>query len=209
MSMRSANNKRNTEHEVTGVARKSAASAKPAKAAASSVRVVATSGKAKREQRAKGEDLSNLTKEEKKARKKERRKQEDRIYAASDALMKEDETYRRYQKVWWALMIIGVSSLVILYLATNLLEDTGGTGLAIAQIVLLILAYGAIIAVFVFDLWKVRPIRNQYQRIAEGLSEGKLDEVIAKANAEEERKDAEKEAKKAAKRAERASRKKK
>ena len=209
MSTRSATNKRTTEREYTGVARKSAASAKPARAAASSVRVVATSGKAKREQIAKGENLEGLTKEEKKARKKERRRQEDRIYAASDALMHEDETYQRYQKIWWGMMIVGVASLVILYVITSLYGDTSTSWAAIMQIVLLILAYGCIIAVFVFDFWKVRPIRNQYQAIAQGLSDAKIDAIIEKSNADKERKEAEKDAKKAARRAKRADRKKK
>ena len=209
MSQRSATNKRNTDREVTGVARKSAASAKPAKPAASTVRVVATSGKAKRDQIAKGEDLSKLTKEEKKARKKERRKQEDRVYAVSDILMNQNETYQRYHKIWWGIMIVGVGALIVLYLITSLYGETDIAGVAIAQIVLLILAYGAIIAVFIFDFWKVRPIRREYQTIAEGMSEAKLKAVLEQDAAEKERKDAEKEARKAAKRAERQSKKKK
>ena len=207
MSQRSATNKRTTERDVTGVARKSAASAKPAKAAGASVRVVATSGKAKREQMAKGEDLSSLTKEEKKARKKERRRQEDRVYAASDALMNEDPTYRRYHRIWWGIMIAGIAALVVLYLITSLFGESDLAWAAILQIALLVLAYGCIIVVFVFDFWKVRPIRREYQTIAEGMSEAKLEAVLAKAQAEDARKDAEKEARKAAKRAERAAKK--
>ena len=57
MSTRSATNKRTQFHEVTGVARKSAASAKPARQAASSVRVVPASSKARRKELEKGENL--------------------------------------------------------------------------------------------------------------------------------------------------------
>ena len=68
MSTRSATNKRTQSHEVTGVARKSAASAKPARQAASSVRVVPASSKARRKELEKGENLEGLSKEEKRAR---------------------------------------------------------------------------------------------------------------------------------------------
>ena len=77
-------NQRNQNRAGNGMTRKSAGSAKPARAAAASVRVVPASSKAKRKQLERGEDLSGLTKEEKKARKAELRRQEDRIYAASN-----------------------------------------------------------------------------------------------------------------------------
>ena len=73
MSTRSATNKRTQSHEVTGVARKSAASAKPARQAASSVRVVPASSKARRKELEKGENLEGLSKEEKRARKAEKK----------------------------------------------------------------------------------------------------------------------------------------
>lgn len=60
MSTRSATNKRTQSHEVTGVARKSAASAKPARQAASSVRVVPASSKARRKELEKGENLEGF-----------------------------------------------------------------------------------------------------------------------------------------------------
>ena len=60
MSTRSATNKRTQSHEVTGVARKSAASAKPARQAASSVRVVPASSKARRKELEKGAKVNKL-----------------------------------------------------------------------------------------------------------------------------------------------------
>ena len=93
MSTRSATNKRTQSHEVTGVARKSAASAKPARQAASSVRIVPASSKARRKELEKGENLEGLSKEEKRARKAKQRAKEDRIYTVSNILLKQDEDY--------------------------------------------------------------------------------------------------------------------
>ena len=103
MSTRSATNKRTQSHEVTGVARKSAASAKPARQAASSVRVVPASSKARRKELEKGENLEGLSKEEKRARKAKQRAREDRIYTVSNILLKQDEDYTKRRRIWWAV----------------------------------------------------------------------------------------------------------
>ena len=116
MSTRSAINKRNQEKlqgaSGSGMARKSTSSAKPARPAGGSVRVVPATAKAKRAAAERGEDLSNLSKEEKKARKAELRREEDRIYTASSQLMKEDEDYSRYRRIWWVLLVIGIVAFI-------------------------------------------------------------------------------------------------
>ena len=61
MSMRSATNKRTLEQEYTGATRKGAGSAKPARAAAGSVRVVPASSKARRTAAVRGESLVGLS----------------------------------------------------------------------------------------------------------------------------------------------------
>ena len=127
MSTRSATNKRTQFHEVTGVARKSAASAKPARQAASSVRVVPASSKARRKELEKGENLEGLSKEEKRAR-----KQRPRV-----------SSYR----------------------------DLGD---------------------FIYDFARIRPLRNMYRAQAEGMSENKLNALIERAAAEEDKKDSKK-----------------
>ena len=60
MSMRSATNKRTQNREYAGATRKSAASAKPARAAAGSVRVVPASAKERRREAERGESLEGL-----------------------------------------------------------------------------------------------------------------------------------------------------
>lgn len=193
MSTRSPMNKRSQaqlQGERTGMARKSTASAKPARAAASSVRVQASSSSARRKQREQGEDLSNLSREEKRARKQERRMQEDRIFTAAQTLMKEDFDYNRFRRVWWVLLGVGIAAIVVVWISMAFV--TGGQAsseqMAIPQMAGIIAAYACIIIAFIFDFVKIRPIRNQCRSIAEGMSEAKLNSVIEKGAAAEDRK---------------------
>lgn len=180
MSTRNPQNKRSQEKmqgNLSGMARKSASSAKPARPAASSVRVVASSSKARRAQAERGEDLSNLTKEEKKARKAEIRRQEDRVYAVADTLMKEDPTYPRARRIWWAMVIAGMAALVVTWIALAVMGETDPDFRTI-QMVLVVLAYACIIGAFIFDFMKIRPIRNAARDEAEGMSESRLNAVL-------------------------------
>lgn len=200
MSTRSPMNKRSQSGEVTGMARKSAASAKPARAAASSVRVVPSTSKGRRAAAERGENLDGLSKEEKKARKREIRSQEDRVYEASQAIMKADPDYKKYHKVWWVLLGVGLVAIALVWVSLTILQQSGDANesAGVLQMVGLVIAYGAIIAAFVFDFVKIRPIRNQARTIAEGLSKSKLNSVLEKAAAEEDAKRLAREEKKAA-----------
>lgn len=194
MSTRSAQNKRTQDklqgESRQGMARKSASSAKPARAAASSVRVVPASAKAKRAAAERTEDLSGLSKEEKKARKAEIRRQEDRVYTASNALLKEDKDYVRLRRIWWVLLGIGIVALIGTWVLLAVLgQDTANMKAAqTAQMALIIAAYAAIIAAFIFDFIKIRPIRNACRAAAAGMSDAKLDEVIARSMKEKDSK---------------------
>ena len=193
MSTRSPMNKRSQaqlQGERTGMARKSASSAKPARAAASSVRIQASSSSARRKQREQGEDLSNLTREEKRARKQERRLQEDRIFTAAQTLMKEDFDYNRYRKVWWILLGVGIVAIVAVWISMIVVSggQASSSQMAIPQMAGIIAAYVCIIVAFIFDFVKIRPIRNQCRAVAEGMSEAKLNSVIEKGAAAEDRK---------------------
>lgn len=194
MSTRSAQNKRTQDklqgESRQGMARKSASSAKPARAAASSVRVVPASAKAKRAAAERTEDLSGLSKEEKKARKAEIRRQEDRVYTASNALLKEDKDYVRLRRIWWVLLGIGIVALIGTWVLLAVLgQDAANMKVAqTAQMALIIAAYAAIIAAFIFDFIKIRPIRNACRAAAAGMSDAKLDEVIARSMKEKDSK---------------------
>ena len=193
MSTRSPMNKRSQaqlQGERTGMARKSSSSAKPARAAASSVRVQASSSQARRKQREQGEDLSGLSREEKRARKQQRRMQEDRIFTAAQTLMKEDFDYNRYRRAWWVFLAVGIIALVGVWISMAVVNNDAAARevLAVPQMVGIVVAYACIIVGFIFDFIKIRPIRNQCRAIAEGMSEAKLNAVIEKGAAEEDRK---------------------
>ena len=199
MSTRSATNKRTQNHEVTGVARKSAASAKPARSAASSVRVVPASSKARRKEIEKGENLDGLSKEEKRARKAKQRAKEDRIYTVQNYLLKQDEDYLKRRRVWWGLLAAGMVLIVVVWISLYALSNGNASAGGPVQMIGIIAAYALIIGDFIYDFVRIRPIRNMYRTQAEGMSDNKLNALIEREAAEEDRRRAEKEAKKAAK----------
>ena len=185
MSTRSPMNKRSQEkmrgETSTGVARRSASSCKPSREAAGSVRVAASTSKERRAELDRGEDLSNLTKEEKKARKRELRMQEDRVYTALNVMLREDFKYNRFRRVWWFLLGLGVVCLVATWGLLIVANKNGQqTGMNTAELVCTVLAYAAIIGALVFDFIKIRPLRNMYRAKAEGMSERQLDETIGR-----------------------------
>ena len=194
MSTRSAQNKRTQDklqgESRQGMARKSASSAKPARAAASSVRSAAARFAFADAGTTRTEDLSGLSKEEKKARKAEIRRQEDRVYTASNALLKEDKDYVRLRRIWWVLLGIGIVALIGTWVLLAVLgQDAANMKAAqTAQMALIIAAYAAIIAAFIFDFIKIRPIRNACRAAAAGMSDAKLDEVIARSMKEKDSK---------------------
>ena len=168
-----------------GTMRKSATSAKPARSAASSVRVVPASSKAKRKQIERGEDLSNLSKEEKRIRKQEQRLQEDRIYAASNALMRQDPEYSRRRKVFWVMLAIGLVATIVVWL---MLSVGNSENAQLTQIIGLVIAYVFILGAFVYDLVRIRPIRNDARAKAEGMTDKRLNQLIERDAAERDAK---------------------
>jgi len=173
--------------------RKSAASAKPARSAAGSVRVVPASTKEKRKQAERGESLAGLSKEEKRARKQAERLQEDRLYAASNALMRQDEDYNRRRKFFWVLLALGMVAIVIVWL---MLGTTRGQEMQTIQVVGIVIAYACILGAFIYDLVRIRPIRNACRSKAEGLTDKRLNNLIEKDAAERDAKKAKRESKK-------------
>jgi len=181
VSTRSPMNKRTQEQlreGRSGMARKSAASAKPARAAAASVRVVPASSKARRKQSERGESLAGLSREEKRARKQEIRAHEDRVYAAANILMSENPNYARQRMVWYAFMIVGLVFIMIAFALLALVGERANGMLQLAQYGAVGISYVAIIGGFIFDFVKIRPIRNAARTKAEGLSESRLNDVL-------------------------------
>lgn len=199
MSTRSPMNKRNQERPI-GMTRKSAGSAKPARQAAAGVHVVPASSKEKRKQLERGEDLSGLSKEEKRARKQEIRRQEDRIYTVSTMLAKDDPDYVTRRRKFWFAMAMG---LVCIAAGWVMLMVFGSDAKGIYQYMELGaigLAYVFIIGSFIYDMVRIRPVRNRARAMAEGMSDAKITEMLEKSVEQEEATRAEREAKKLARR---------
>lgn len=190
MSQRSPMNKRNQPERTSGMARRSASSAKPARAAASSVRVIPAKSKARRAQRERGESLAGLSKEEKRARRAEERRFEDRVYSATEFLLKEQPVYKQRRRTWWTMLgIAGVLALVslVLFFVLNISEThpelvTGG-------FVVLVCAYALLFVAVGYDFIRIRPVRNEVRATVEGMSENKLDAVLERAARERAERD--------------------
>ena len=157
------------------------------------MRVVPASTKEKRKQAERGESLAGLSKEEKRARKQAERLQEDRLYAASNALMRQDEDYNRRRKFFWVLLALGMVAIVIVWL---MLGTTRGQEMQTIQIVGIVIAYACILGAFIYDLVRIRPIRNACRSKAEGLTDKRLNNLIEKDAAERDAKKAKRESKK-------------
>ena len=184
MSTRSASNPRNNPNvdgPRGGMTRKSAGKAKPARTAAASVRVVPTSAKAKRKAAERGEDLSGLSKDEKRARKAQLRAQEDRVYNATNALMKADPDYAKRRRNFYVILGVGVAIIVLSFVLMALWGNDGKDWQKGLQFATVIAAYVPIIGAFVYDFVRIRPIRNDARTRAEGMSDAKLVQVIERA----------------------------
>lgn len=151
----------------------SAAGARPAREAASSVRVEGERSK---------KSPALMTKEEKKAAKAEERRLEDARNQAYDYILKSDDAYKKTDKTWWILLGVGfgmtVISLLLAYVfPTESKEYTTAQG--IAAIVTLVLAYGFIIAAFIYDFRKRRPFRKAAERRLQGMNDKRVADYIA------------------------------
>ena len=138
MSQRNPMNERYTTEEHHGKTRRSAASAKPKSAAASSVYI----------------KPKTKTKQEKKAaRRAERQKQAelDRKYANPPTA-----EYARLRKIWWVLLI---GAIVCLALSFFLRDSLGEFGF----MVILVLSYVFIIAALWLEFSKMKKVRRAYQ----------------------------------------------
>ena len=187
MSQRSPMNKRNMPNEKkAGATRRSASSAKPARNAAESVHVVPASSKARRAKRDAGESLAGLSRQEKRARKQQRRMMEDRIMTATNFLLKDEPDYPGRHRVWWAFLIVGIVAIVVAW-GSLYLTNRSAT-FSVISVGSLVLAYAAIIGGFIYDHFRIRPMRNEVRARVEGMSDSKLISVLNRAQQAAEQK---------------------
>jgi len=154
-----------------GFSRRSTARAKPTREAAGSVRTNAKS-------------QAEMSKEEKKAAREAKRTEEDLLYEAKKAYLNKSDAYRFTQRVWWGLLGGGMVCSIISFLIMRNMQSNGGNeSMATASVVLMVLAYVLIIGAFIYDLWKVRPLRNEANEKLAGMSKKRLNQLIAEEEA--------------------------
>ena len=185
----------------SGFVKKSTASAKPAREAASSVRVSSSPARKQETSGALFRKKTDAEKETEKADRRKRREEEDFRRQGYQILLDRDEEYRKSEHVWWIVIGIGFAFTVISLIMTYVLPDAARDLTQPAgkiSIALLFAAYACIIGGFVYDWRKRRPKRKEVERKVDGMTQKKLAQLF-----EEERKlRAEKEAAKKAAKAE-------
>lgn len=186
MSQRSANNPRTQKTmkgEATGTAKKSAARAKPATQAAGTVRHVSST-------------KAPATKEEQRQRRDAERAADDDLSVVTQYLSKQDAEYTKRRRVWWVLIIAGLAFTVISAILMYAFPTTSGdtaTPTGAISLACLVIAYIGIIGALIYDLVRVRPLRNKAEEKARSLTPKKRQEIIdAEARAEAERRAAKK-----------------
>ncbi|QOY60630.1 APC family permease [Thermophilibacter immobilis] len=180
------------DDEKKGFSRRSAANAKPAREAASSVRV---SSKPK-----KGVvGAPAETKEQKRERKRKEREQDDLRNRAYDLVLRGIPGYKASEKIFFILMGVGFGLAVISLIAGYVLEgnDNYTTMQGVLSVASLVAAYVFIIGSFIYDLVKRRPYRREAEARVQGLTDKKIMDLFEKERSAQNAKRAQKEAAKA------------
>ncbi|MDD6601534.1 hypothetical protein [Parafannyhessea umbonata] len=196
------------EDERSGFSKRSVTRAKPAREAASGVRVVGASGGG-RTSSASGKTPVEMTKDEKKRARRERRDEADRRASASQIVLKQIPGYKRSQRVWWGLLSTGFVCTIISWLLPNLFPqqvNEGTTPMGVAVFIMLVAAYALIISAFVYDWRVVRPMRKKAEATTGAMTNKKVTKVLRGEANEIAREQAARDEAKAARRAKRSGR---
>jgi len=190
------------------IGRKSAASGKPAREAASSVRTISSSAASKSKTATSSGHAggsSDTSKEAKKADRRKQREKEDFRNRGYDLVLRSNPEYKRSEKVWWILLGIGfgmtIISLVMVYVFPS--ADTELTTFSgVVSVGSLVLAYGFIIGGFIYDWIKRRPMRKAAEKKVQGMTDKKLLDLFERERLEESKRSTAAAAAKRAKKAE-------
>ena len=182
------------EDERSGFSKRSVTRAKPAREAASGVRVVGASGSS-RKSSGSGKAPVEMTKDEKKRARRERRDEADRRASASQIVLKQIPGYKRSQRVWWLLPNLFPQQV-----------NEGTTPMGVAVFIMLVAAYALIISAFVYDWRVVRPMRKKAEATTGAMTNKKVTKVLRGEANEIAREQAARDEAKAARRAKRSGR---
>lgn len=194
------------DSERTGFSKRSVSRAKPAREAAAGVRVVSAGSSAgKSSASTTGKTPVEMTKDEKKRARQERRTEQDRRTSASQIILHDTPGYKKSQKVWWGLLGAGFACTIVSWLIPNVYPKAvaSSAALNVVLLILLILAYGLIIAAFVYDWRVVRPMRKKAEATTNRMTNKKVTQVLRGEANEIAREQAERDEAKAARRAKR------
>lgn len=183
----------------SGMTRKSAAKAKPAREAAQSVRIAPTSSKSK----VKHTPSAPQSKDARKAQRRAEREEEDQIASITELVMKQDPRYLRLRRVWWGLLIVGVVFIAVSFAVvygfgagvSNVITSTTD----VISVVTLVISYAIILAAIIWEFVKIRPLRNEASAKVRGMSAKKRRAVVEQSYKAQEQRRAEKAARKASK----------
>ena len=164
--------------------RKSAATAKPAREAAASVRVSGSSSGAPK------------SKEEKRAARARQREREDIRSRGFEAMLRADPEYHRAERIWWVFLGLGfVATIITLVLSYMVPESRDlNTGVGMISAIMLVFAYFCIFGSVIFSFFKMRPIRKKVETKVAGMTDKKLNDFYLERQAEYDRKRAERKA---------------
>lgn len=186
MSQRSSQNAR-TQKQMTGDAkgmtRKGAGSARPSRDAATTVRTVAP-GKARAKtgsgKSSAGGGLFGGNSHKKEERRLERERR-DREALVANIEVKKHPRYATYRRVWWVLLGLGLFMTIVCWIVMAANPETSRdpySTMGMASTGSLIAAYACILAGFIFDWIKIRPMRRNAEKTAAQMSDKKLNAVI-------------------------------
>ena len=108
----------------------------------------------------------------------------------SNILLKQDEDYTKRRRIWWIVLAIGMVLVVAIW--ASLYFAPAGMVSSPVQMVGIVLSYVIILGDFIYDFVRIRPLRNMYRTQAEGMSDNKLNALIERSAAEEDKKDSKK-----------------
>lgn len=193
MSQRSSKNARTQKKmtgETKGMTRKGASSVKPSRQVATTVHLVsskkASSSKGASNRGASANKRGQLMgglfgNAEKKEAKRQERERRDKEMLASNIQLKQDPRYSTYRKIWWGFLGVGLAMTIVSWACMFVFPanpNNPGETMGLVSTVALVLAYIFIIAGFVFDWIKVRPMRRKAETAAAAMSDKKLAQFI-------------------------------
>ena len=169
----------------TGFSRRSVSRAKPSREAAGSVRYVsaedARSGNTSKPE-------AEMTKQERKEKRMRDRDAADRRADASRAILAGHDSYKRSQRIWWILLGVGMGFTLLSFVVSATVGKNSDAPqyVSMVMVVMLVIAYAAIIAGFIYDWRVVRPMRQAADAEVAGMSDKRVRQFLAAQEAERE-----------------------